>query len=134
MINFVLLLLGIVVAIILLIVFCGLAIYFILPPISIPEFTEPQIQPGTPTSTVEVKAYENPNYDKLLAVYKIGSYNKVTEDIDNKISSLRIPLGLSVKVYDSHDYVNELGTFTEDVPTLSEDVENKISSIKVSKI
>ena len=85
------------------------------------------------TTTSKVSAYKGENYKDGLASFKPGKYDfdGKMKELENKISSFKIPKGMKVVAYKSNKYENKIDTYTKDVKSLGK-YDNTISSIIVS--
>jgi poly(3-hydroxybutyrate) depolymerase len=86
-----------------------------------------------------VSVYGNTGFDGLEATLGVGTYTTAqlvaAGAKDNDISSMRIPAGVSVELFDGDNFQTSLGVFTSDqsdFPSLG--INDKVSSMIVSSI
>ena len=83
----------------------------------------------------KVTIYDRPNFQGTKKVLDEGEYN--TSDIgigDNKLSSLTVPAGMKVTLYEYEDFRGRSKTFTANASLKEDEFNNKASSIKIEKI
>lgn len=86
-----------------------------------------------------VSLYKNYNYNTLVAQLPIGTYTKqelIGNGVqDNDISSLKIPEGITIDLYDGDHFENPLGSYTgENLEKLGDQgINDAITSIKISE-
>ena len=92
-----------------------------------------------PTSRVTI--YEHPDYKGKSQDLTEGNYDRKNLTIGNAViggnslSSLKIPEGMKVTLYDREGFQGQSKSFTEDVPNMTTyGFDNKTSSIKVEQI
>lgn len=92
-------------------------------------------------ATNQVTLYEKSNYQGNKKELGEGEYNIYDLGIgDNKLSSLTVPAGLKVTIYEYEDFRGRSKTFTNNVANLKEikvegkNFNNEASSIKVEKV
>ncbi len=91
------------------------------------------------TKTPSVSLYKNYSYNTLVAQLPIGTYTK--QDLiengvqNNDISSMKIPEGITVEIYDDDHFNNLLGTYTaENIEKLGDlGFNDAITSLKISE-
>lgn len=80
-----------------------------------------------------VKIYEHANYEGRSQTLPLGSYNKKQIAIGNdKLSSLKVPSGLMVTLFEHEDFKGRIKTFIEDTAYVGDDFNDKTSGILVS--
>lgn len=88
-------------------------------------------------STVIV--YEDPSFERKPRALKIGRYNTATLQAgDNQagndtISSLKVPPGLKVNLYENDNFTGKRRTFYEDTSWVGKYIDNKTSSIIIEE-
>lgn len=83
----------------------------------------------------KVTIYDRPNFQGTKKELDEGEYN--TSDIgigDNKLSSLTVPAGMKVTLYEYEDFRGRSKTFTANASLKEDEFNNKASSIKIEKI
>lgn len=80
-----------------------------------------------------VKIFKDANYEGKSQTLPLGSYNTKKLDIGNdKLSSIKIPSGLMVTLFEHTDYKGRMKTFIEDTTYVGDDFNDITSGILVS--
>ncbi len=80
-----------------------------------------------------VKIFKDANYEGKSQTLPLGSYNMKKLDIGNdKLSSIKIPLGLMVTLFEHKDFNGRMKTFIEDTAYVGDDFNDITSGILVS--
>ena len=94
-------------------------------------FVSEVVDPFQVDSSVVI--YSDPDYKGQSKVLEIGTYNTSELGITNdSLSSLQVPKGLQVTLYEHSDFQGRSKIFTEDASSVGDDFNNVTSSIKVS--
>jgi hypothetical protein len=100
-----------------------------------PIVPAPISTPISPASTMEVELFETCGYSGWTQKFKTGDY-KYMPDVGvsaNTVSSVKVPKGCTLKLYESPGYAGKELIITEDVNCLtSKDFDNQSSSFKVT--
>lgn len=88
-----------------------------------------------PNDTPKVTFYQHPGYQGREVSLGIGNYNMNEMQIGNDvISSLKVPRGLKVILYQHHNFTGRTLTVTEDDPNLGNDgFHDETSSLKIMR-
>jgi hypothetical protein len=93
----------------------------------------------TPTNTNIVQFFVDPQYknEKQSSKFGIGRYDKPrlesTTVGNDAISSIKVPSGLKVTVFEKDSFGGKCRIYTSDVSQLASDLDNKVSSIVVEE-
>ncbi|MGL5192657.1 MAG: hypothetical protein ACRC8Y_03490 [Chroococcales cyanobacterium] len=91
----------------------------------------------TETENLESKVviYQDANYQGASQQLSEGEYNLPNLTIGNdQLSSLKVPNGIKVTLYEHSEFKGRFKSFTEDTPWVGDDFNDITSSIKVEKI
>lgn len=89
-------------------------------------------QGGNNGGNVVVDLYNDANYQGNVTNFKEGMFSSLGFGVDNNISSIRLPSGFAITIYDGPNLTGNNRTFTASVPNLSVYGWNdKISSVYV---
>lgn len=88
---------------------------------------------NAPIVTNMVIAFDKENYGNKLTSFAPGKFVLVNKG-DNSISSLKIPAGYEVHLYDDANFKKELAVYKADIPIIPPTVNKKASSIHIKKI
>lgn len=83
----------------------------------------------------KVVIYEDSNFQGASKELDVGNYN--SEDLgirNNKLSSLKVPPGMRVTLYDRPEFKGKNKIFTSDADLEGDEFNNKTSSIKVERV
>ncbi|MFE3578226.1 hypothetical protein [Streptomyces vinaceus] len=90
-----------------------------------------QATPATEGPTIYVDA----NYGGASARLAAGKYNVVDPQIgDDTISSVRVPAGWKITLYDSQDLKGDTLALTTDTPYVGDTFNDRTSSLKVERL
>jgi hypothetical protein len=86
-----------------------------------------------------VSVYQENDYNDLEALLLVGNYTKsqllASGVQDNSISSIKVPAGFKVELFDDDNFQNPLGTFTSDQPNFGElGINDRVTSLRISKV
>jgi hypothetical protein len=86
-------------------------------------------------STNKVTIYEHGNYEGTSQELTEGNYDLSSLTIGNDaLSSLKVPQGMKVTLYEEQGFTSREKSFTEDTPWVGDDFNDITSSIKVEKL
>jgi hypothetical protein len=86
-------------------------------------------------STNKVTIYEHGNYEGTSQELTEGNYDLSSLTIGNDaLSSLKVPQGMKVTLYEEQGFTGREKSFTEDTPWVGDDFNDITSSIKVEKL
>ncbi|HSQ89767.1 beta/gamma crystallin-related protein [Romboutsia sp.] len=81
---------------------------------------------------ITVKIYEQPNYEGKVQELQLGQYNLNQLNIGNDtLSSIKIPLGFQVILYEHADFKGKSKVITYDTPLIGDGFDDITSSIRV---
>jgi hypothetical protein len=79
--------------------------------------------------------FQHAHYEGAAQFLPIGSYNTAALGIgDNALSSLKVPRGLIVELYDNDARTNLIGEFSESASFVGADLNDRASSIRVRRV
>ncbi|MGV9271518.1 peptidase inhibitor family I36 protein [Kitasatospora sp. NPDC003701] len=83
--------------------------------------------------SLEATLYTDAEYQGKQA--SLGPGHHVLEDnVDNQISSLRVPSGLRVTLFNRDDFTGPSSLFTSDTAKLPADINDRASSVTVEEV